>query len=86
MDFILRWLDKLFPVVIFNEREVRKKYEDAFVLVVNARTLSDLFKSRKMIDELEELARHTKLNWMMHKNSQLKKLWIRKYKLWKSRG
>lgn len=86
MNFILRWLDKLLSTVIFNEKKVRKKYEDAFLLVVNARTLSDLFKSKKLIEELEELARHTKLKWMIHKNSYLKKLWVRKYKLWKSRG
>jgi len=86
MNFILRWLDKLFPIVIFNEKEVRKKYEDAFVLITHARTLSDLFNSRKLIDELEVLANKTELKWMIRKNSQLKKLWTLKYKLWKNRG
>jgi hypothetical protein len=83
---ILRWLDKLLFSDRFNQEDIELRYKELFVRISKANTLSELYETRKVIDELCQLTTKTKLTWMVNKNTQLKKLWNRKYKLWKSRG
>lgn len=83
---ILRWLDKWFKSTRLTKEELVEKYTDVSKRLVKAKTLGDLYEVKKELDELHELAKEYSLPWMYKKNKELRAVWIRKYKLWKSRG
>jgi hypothetical protein len=87
LHHLKRWFRKTDVVEEIYTESIDRLYTKGLVLLHRATSLSQLQAARHIIKKHEtEVVRHNSLPWMIEQQDKLNKLWIQKYKLWKTRN